>query len=276
MNKIPLSVIILTYNEEKNIEPCIGSVYGWVDEIFVVDSFSTDKTIEIVRNYSDKVFQHPFQNYAQQSNWAQENLPLSNDWVMHLDADERISLGLRDELIRIFSLPIEEDGFIVPRKTIFRGTWIRHGGHYPVYHLRVFKKSKGRSEERLYDQHYIVDGKIRMLRAEIINIIEADLKSWKEMHRRWAELEAREVLSNEHGKEIIGSSGNPIQKRRWLRYGIYYKLPLYIRVCMYFFYRYIIRLGFLDGREGLSFHFYQGFWYRWLVDSNIGRKKAVL
>ncbi|HTZ10859.1 MAG TPA: glycosyltransferase family 2 protein [Candidatus Margulisiibacteriota bacterium] len=276
MNKLPLSVIILTYNEEKNIEPCIGSVYGIADEIFVVDSFSTDKTVEIARNYSDKVFQHAFQNYAQQRNWAQKNLPLNNEWVLHLDADERLSPGLRDELLRIFSLPIEEDGFITPRKTFFRGRWIRYGGHYPVYHLRVFKKNKGQSEERLYDQHFIVNGKVRRLKGDIINIIEADLDSWKETHRRWAELEAREIISNAHSKGAIVLSSNTMQKRRWLKEGVYYKLPLYARVCIYFFYRYIIRLGFLDGKEGWIFHFYQGFWYRWLVDSNIGKEKTSL
>lgn len=269
MNKLPISVIIITYNEEKNIEECLKSACGWIDEIFIVDSYSTDRTLEIARGYTDKIYQHPFKNFAQQRNWAQENLPIKNEWIFHLDADERASPELVLELGRIFSSRIDVDGFMLSRKTIFQGRWIRFGGHYPVYHLRIFKKQRGRSEERLYDQNYIVNGKVIKIKGDIVNIIDPDIKLWKMKHRQWAVLEAKEILFNKNRIMNIRFRGNPIERRNWLRYKIYYKLPLFVRPFIYFFYRYILRLGFLDGRQGLAFHFWQGFWYRLLVDIKI-------
>jgi glycosyltransferase involved in cell wall biosynthesis len=269
--KLPISVIILTYNEEKNIEDCLKSVYDWADEIFVVDSYSTDRTLEMVKKYTDKIYQHPFLDYGKQRNWAQENLPIKNEWVFHLDADERITPELTSKLKEILTqLHIDVDGFLVSRKTVFMGRWIKHGGHCPVYHLRIFKKNKGRCEERLYDQHYIVEGRVLKIKGDIINIVNSDLNLWKARHKIWASLEAQELLFNKN--RIINIrfiKGNPIEKRNWFRYKIYYKMPLFIRPLAYFFYRYILRLGFLDGWQGFIFHFWQGFWYRWQVDCEI-------
>jgi len=269
MYKLAISVIILTYNEEKNIAECLKSVCGWVDEIFIVDSYSTDRTLELADDFTDKIYQHPFKNFAQQRNWSQENLPIRNEWLFHLDADERVSPELASELKKIFPSRIDADGFMVARKTIFKGRWIRYGGHYPVYHLRIFKKDKGRSEERLYDQNYIVKGKVKKIEGDIINIINPDLKIWKTRHRQWAYLEAQEILFNKDRIMNIKFAGNPIESRNWLRYKIYYRLPLFIRPFIYFFYRYILRLGFLDGKQGLVFHFWQGLCYRLLVDIKI-------
>jgi glycosyltransferase involved in cell wall biosynthesis len=269
MQKLPISVIILTYDEEANIRHCLESVSGWVEEIFIVDSGSTDRTLEIAKEYTTKIYKHPFENFARQRNWAQENLPIKNEWLFHLDADERVSHDLASELRKLFSSGIAADGFMAARRTIFRDRWMRYGGHYPVYHLRIFKKSKGRSEERLYDQNYIVNGKVSALKGDIINIINPDLRSWKERHARWAYLEAQEILYNKNREMNIKFMGTPIEMRNWLRYKIYYNMPVFIRAFIYFFYRYIIRLGFLDGRQGLVFHFWQGLWYRLLVDIKI-------
>lgn len=269
MKTIPVSATIITYNEEKNIEECLRSIYGWIDEIFIVDSFSSDKTLEIAKKYTDKIYQHSFENFAQQRNWAQDNLPLKNEWVLHLDADETVSPELAAELKKILSLEPEAEGFMAARRTVFRGRWIKHGGHYPVYHLRIFKKNQGRSEERLYDQNYIVAGRVFKIKGDIINTINPDLKLWKSRHKRWALLEAREVLFNKNRIMNISFKGNPIERRNWLRYKVYYKLPPFIRVFIYFFYRYILKGGFLDGSQGLIFHFWQGFWYRMLVDIKI-------
>ena len=269
MDKLPISVIIITYNEENNIEECIRSVFEWAGEIFIVDSGSCDRTLEIAANYTEKIYSHPFENFAQQRNWSQDNLPLSNNWVFHLDADERVTVELAQELDKFFSRYLDADGFMISRRTVFRGKWIKHGGHYPVYHLRIFKKDKGRSEERLYDQNYIVKGKIKKMKGDIINIINPDLVLWKKRHRQWAYLEAQEVLFNKERVLNIRLTGGPIERRNWLRYKLYYRLPLFMRSFFYFFYRYILRLGFLDGRQGLLFHFWQGFWYRWLVDKQI-------
>jgi len=271
MKTLPISAIIITLNEEKNISDCLKSISPWVDEIFVVDSGSTDLTIEIAGSYTKKISHHPFENFAKQRNWAQDNLPIKNEWVLHLDADERISPELARSVQEIFSKEFDADGIMAPRRTIFNGKWIRFGGHYPVYQLRFFKKTKGRSEERLYDQNYMVSGKVVKAKGDIINIINPNLAEWKIRHRRWAALEAKEILENSARKMNIDLTGNPIERKNWLRYSIYYKAPLFIRPFLYFFYRYILRFGFLDGIQGSVFHFWQGLWYRLLVDKEVNK-----
>jgi glycosyltransferase involved in cell wall biosynthesis len=274
MTGLPISTIVLTYNEENTIGKCLKSVHGWVDEILVVDSYSTDSTLEIARNYTDKIYQHPFGNYARQRNWAQENLPIRNEWTFHLDADEVATAELIGELKDIFTKPINGvDGFLVSRGTVFMGRRIKHGGLEPVYHLRVFRRSSGRCEERLYDQHFYVTGKVTRLRGEIINTVTSDLDTWIARHNRWAHLETQEVTGGEGSagchRAIKGRrKGNPIERKRWLREQ-YYRLPLFIRPSLYFLYRYFFRLGFLDGKEGLVYHVLQAFWYRFLVDAKI-------
>ncbi len=270
--KLPISAIVITLNEEKNIADCLESIHSWADEIFVVDSGSADRTIELAKRYTDKIRHHAFENFARQRNWAQDELPIKNEWVLHLDADERISPELAESVRAVFASGKPADGIMAPRRTVFRGKWIRFGGHYPVYQLRFFKKSRGRSEERLYDQNYIVKGGVLKAKGDIINIINPELDEWKERHGRWAVLEARET-ANESRVMRAGLFGGPIERRNWLRYRLYYTMPLFVRAYIYFFYRYILRLGFLDGKRGAVFHFYQGLWYRLLVDKEICRLK---
>ena len=272
--KLPVSIIVLTYNEEGNIGDCLKSVYESFDEIFIVDSYSNDTTFDIAKKYTDKIYRHPFENYAQQSNWAQTSLPIKNEWVFHLDADERASQELISHMERIPFANVETNGFLIARKTIFRGTWIKHGGHYPVYHLRLFKKNKGRCEERLYDQHYEVEGNIGRIKGDIINVITPDLKVWRMRHEKWAAMEAQEILGNKDKIFDANKNSTPIETRKWLKYKIYYPLPLFIRPFIYFLWRYIFMLGFLDGKNGLIFHFWQGLWYRWLVDVKIKELSA--
>jgi len=273
--KLPISTIVLTYNEEKGIEDCLKSVCSWSDEIIVVDSGSTDRTLDIVKKYTDKIYNHLFQNYGQQRNWAQERIPLKNSWILHLDADERVSHELVLELKKLFSAGACADGFMMSRRTFFREKWIRHGGHYPVYHLRLFKKDKGRCEERLYDQHFVLSTEAIKIKGDIINIIEPDLKLLKIKQKRWALFEAQEILSDRHERAGAEHKRGPIRKRVFLKEKVYYRLPLFIRPFLYFFYRYIIRFGFLDGIEGTIFHFWQGFWFRMLVDIEIIRLRRT-
>jgi glycosyltransferase involved in cell wall biosynthesis len=285
VNKLPVSVIILTYNEEKSIEACIKSVYEYYDEIFIVDSFSTDRTLDISSKYTHKIYKHKFENYSAQRNWAQDNLLIKNEWVFHLDADERVTPELIDELKTKFTTDIKEiSGFLISRKTIFRDKWIKHGGHYPVYHLRLFKKNCGRCEDRLYDQHFYVKGKVLTLKNDILDYYNGDIRSWILKHKKWAYQEACEIIkrnkNNEPSKNnfiIKGyKSGNAIEIRRWLREG-YYRLPIFLRPFLYFFYRYILLRGFMDGKEGIIFHFLHGFLYRFIVDMKIYnlKKKGI-
>ena len=266
---LPISAIILTFNEENNIVGCLESIAGWCDEIFIVDSYSNDTTLAIARHFTGRIYQHPFENFSSQRNWAQENLPIKNEWLLHLDADERVSEELKASLKNLFLFSHDIDGLMAARKTIFRNRWIKYGGHYPVYHLRVFKKSKGKSEERFYDQHYMVRGKTVILKGDIVNIVASDVARWRMAHRKWAQLEACEILFNAKKKAGLDFFGSPIARKNWLRYKIYYRMPLFVRCLMYYLYRYLLRLGFLDGKEGMCFHYLHGLWYRVLVDYNV-------
>jgi glycosyltransferase involved in cell wall biosynthesis len=268
-----LSVIILTHDEEQNLFDCLASLAGLNCEVFVVDSGSSDRTLEIAAAAGAQIVCHPFENYAAQRNWAQHTLPVKTDWLLHLDADERLTTALRDEIAALFSPANEShlaavDGFMLRQRTIFMNRWIKHGAHYPSYHLRLFRKANGACEERLYDQHFVVNGNIATLEHDYLNVLCADLDTWVSRHLRWADLEARQMMQQEKaGRQVRADPfGNPIERKRWLRNGIYNRAPLFLRALLYWFYRYFLRLGFLDGKEGFIFHFLQGLWFRLLVD----------
>jgi glycosyltransferase involved in cell wall biosynthesis len=273
MNKIPVSVIILTYNEEQNIEACLQSLGKLFNEVFVVDSGSTDRTLSILESYDVKVIHHPFTNYSLQRNWAFKNLPLTHDWILNLDADHRLTDEFKLEVAAIFSRAIAPDinGFLASRKTIFMNKWIKYGGHYPTYHAVLFRKNKGICEEKLYDQHFKVEGKTQKLKGDIIDLITESLSTFTLRHDKWSSLEALEQVQPQQKGDVIRgvfNGDNPIAKRRYFK-NLYERFPLFIRPFIYFFVRYFFRLGFLDGKEGLIFHFLQCFWFRFLIDAKI-------
>ena len=280
--KLPISAIVLTYNEEKKIDACLKSLSNFAEDIFVVDSFSSDRTTEIVRQYTSKIFQHEFEDYGKQRNWALKNLPIKTEWILNLDADHRITHGLTQELENIFSSneQIKYNGFLIPRKTVFMEKWIKHGGHYPVYHAVLFKRDGGVCEETLYDQHFIVNGELKILKNDIEDIVTESISSFISRHKKWALLEATSQILREKNKNIDGRIkgnlfGNELEKRRYYK-GLYMKLPLFIRPLLYFMYRYFLKAGFLDGIQGLIFHFLQGFWFRFLVDIKIFEIKGKI
>lgn len=271
--KAKLTVIILTFNEEKNISGCLDSLKDLDVNIFVVDSFSTDNTLNILKDRNIKYVQHPFEHYSAQRNWAQKNNPFSTEWILNLDAGERLTTEMANWLRESFTPNEEIDGYMFSRRTEFMGKWIKYGGHYPNYHLRLFRVSKGRCEDKVYDQHFVVDGKTETLPAgiDIIDTVMDNLKDFSISHAKWAVFEAIEVIKAEMqtGEVDAKLTGNPIERRRWFKNNIFQKTPLFVRSLLYFLYRYFLKLGFLDGKKGLIFHFLQGFWFRFLVDSNI-------
>lgn len=279
--RLPISVIILSYNEEKKIEDCIKSVIDFVQDIFVVDSFSTDNTLEIIKKYPNKVYQHEFENYGKQRNWALSNLPIETQWVLNLNSDQRVTEELKKELLEIFleSKDFNCEGFLIARKTLFMGRWIKFGGHYPVYDAILFKKDYGACEESQYDQLFIINGKIKKLKGNVVDIVSDSLTSFTLHHNRWSDYAAMDELlpANRASSEKRISQnyfGNVMEKRRFLK-TIYLKSPIFIRSFMYFIYRYFFRLGFLDGKEGLIFHLLQGFWFRFLIDAKIYEYKQM-
>jgi glycosyltransferase involved in cell wall biosynthesis len=271
-------VIVLTRDEEDNIGDCLASLTEWSGEIFVVDSGSSDRTREIAGAFADRVVEHPFETYAVQRNWAQDTLPLSHEWVLHVDADERVSAELAAAMGAFFASDEADrcDGAMFPRRTIFMGRWIRHGGHYPVYQRRLFRRSAGRCEDRLYDQHFLVKGPVTGLEGDLINVLPSDLDAWTARHARWAGVEAREMLRLDKASsgQVAGRlGGDPIAARRWMRNRVFERSPLFVRAFVYFAYRYVLQRGFLDGPEGLIFHFLHGCWYRFYVDVKIWEAK---
>jgi glycosyltransferase involved in cell wall biosynthesis len=271
----PVAAVVLTHNEEKNLPDCLAALAGWVEELFVVDSGSTDRTVAIAREAGATVFEHAFEHYGAQRNWAIDHLPITAPWTLHVDADERITPELRASITAALAResPAGERlaGFLVSRRTMFMGRWIRHGGHYPAWHLRLMRTGAGRCEDRLYDQHFYVSGTVQKLQGDLIDTLTPDVATFTARHLRWAALEAaeHEAPPDAEGR-IRGKLGtdNAIEQRRWLR-DWYARLPLFVRPTAYFVYRYLVRLGFLDGRAGLVFHVLQGFWFRFLVDALI-------
>ena len=268
---LDLTVVVLTCDEERNLPDCLRSIEPLGCAVFVVDSGSTDHTLEIARDGGATVFEHPFENYGAQRNWAQDNLPIETSWVLHIDADERLTPELRESISGALAHPPDEvSGYLLRRRTVFLGKWIRHGGHYPSYHARLFRMGKGRCEDRLYDQHYIVEGRVESLPGDMIDET-LDFGDWWTRHAKWARSEAQEVVGQgERTGRLEGKlDGTAIEKKRWLRQSVYYRLPWFLRPTLYFMYRYFVRLGFLDGWQGSKFHFLQGFWYRFKVDAFI-------
>lgn len=267
-----VSVIVLTKDEEANLPHLIASLEGLPHELFVVDSGSTDRTVEIAKAVGATVVHHPFENYAAQRNWSLINLPIRTPWTLCLDADERLTPELVAEICAIVEGPEPpEAGFMLRKRTVFMGRWLRWGGQYPSWHLRLFRTGKGRCEERLYDQHFVVDGPVRRLRHDYVDVLTDNLTRWVERHNRWASLEAAELASSAEGSgEVVPRLfGSPIERKRWLRYGLYRKAPLFARPFLLFIFDYVFRLGFLDGKPGLIFHVLQRFWFRFLVDAKL-------
>jgi glycosyltransferase involved in cell wall biosynthesis len=272
MTESKLGVIVLTHDEERNLPALLESISSLDFELFVMDSGSSDATVGIAKAAGATVWTHPFDNYAAQRNRAQEKIPDRIEWVLHLDADERLTPELGDEIQALVARGFGgASGYMLRKRTIFMGRWIRHGGHYPSFHLRLFRRDKGRCEDRLYDQHYVVDGHVDRLRNDYLDVVSSDVQTWTLRHARWALLEAEEIQNPSTGEIRVAPRllGNPIERKRWLRERVLYRPPLFLRSFLHFFYRYIFRLGFLDGKEGLIFHFLQGCWYRFLVDAVI-------
>lgn len=255
--KLSLSVIILTYNEELNLERCLKSVSDWAEEIIVVDSFSTDNTEKISKKFGAKFVQHKFVNQAEQFNWALDNAKPKGEWILKLDADEQVLPALKDEIIsKLPATNSEIAGFYIKRRVYFMRGWIKHGGYYPIWFLRLWRKGAGRSEAKEMDEHIILTkGRAGKLDNDFVDDNQKGLTDWISKHNNYASREARDMVSGFY------KSGD--------KKVFYYKLPPFLRAFLYFIYRYFFRLGFLDGVEGLAFHFLQGFWYRFLIDAKI-------
>lgn len=280
---VSLAVIILTYNEERHLPRAIESILSIASEIYVIDSLSTDATVEIARSYGAHVLQHPFEYQAKQFAWALANAPITTDWVMRLDADEVVETNLAEEILsRLPNLPAEITGVNLNRKTIFAGRFIRHGGRYPLLLLRVWRRGKAEVEDRWMDEHMcLLEGKTTTFRGGFADHNLFGLTAFTEKHNRYASREALEALNQrlhlfEGEKELSPrSASRQAMVKRFLKQEIYNKIPYEASSLLYLVYRYIFCLGFLDGREGFAYHVLQGFWYRFLVGAKLQELNAA-
>jgi len=266
---VPVTVVILTYNEEVNLARAVNSVQNWAQSILVVDANSTDETVSLARDMGCEVVRHAFEDYGSQRNFALDYLAdRSPGWVLFLDADERVSEELRTEITKRLEQEPSIDGFYVRRRFIWMGRWIRWG-YYQAWILRLFRYGKGRCEERSVNEHIVVTGKVDYLKKDLLHENHKGVDAWIEKHNQYARLEADELLRRtepKSGQLSMRLTGSQAERKRWLREQFWNRLPPLLRPVLYFFYRYVLRGGFLDGAAGFSYHALQAFWYPLLVD----------
>lgn len=260
--KIHISVLIPAKNEEVNLPACLESVQN-ADEVFVVDSQSSDRTCEIAKNYGANVVQFHFNGrWPKKKNWSLENLPFRNEWVLIVDCDERIPQELWDEIAVAIQNP-DYDGYYLNRKVFFLDKWIRYGGKYPDWNLRLFKHQQGRYEnlnteeirntgDNEVHEHVILKGSVGYLKNDMLHIDFRDIYHWLERHNRYSTWEARvylNILTSKDDTGTIGAKlfGDAVQRKRFLK-KLWVRLPF--KPTLRFILFYIIRLGFLDGKAG--------------------------
>lgn len=273
---LPIAVLVTTRDEEANVGRTLESVHGRVAQIFVLDSESTDATVEIASRYADEVVDLAYEHgriIPWIFQWGLDHLPIAYDWVLILEADQAVTPELYAELTELFRRPeaIAADGFYIRREQVFRGRTLRWGGYGTKYLLKLFRRSKSQLDPLEQDTRVYVDGKVAKLRAPLAewNRKEDSILFYLEKHLRYAEAFAREELERRRRGTPFKTEprffGTPDQRVLWLKRA-YYRSPLYLRPFAYFFYRYFLRLGILDGKQGFVFHFLQAFWFRLVVD----------
>ena len=264
--RVKLSVIIPVKNEELNLPACLESV-AFADEVWVVDSASSDRTPGIALEYGARLAQFEYTGgFPKKKNWALANIPFRNEWILLIDADERVTSELATEIRTVVNSDASIEGYFINRKLIFLGRWIRHCGWYPSWNLRLFKHQRGRYErldaeevENAGDvevhEHVLLDGRSGYLRHDLLHEDFKSVYHFIERHNRYSNWEARVYHNFAHGVgggQHIRSSllGSPLERKRFLK-RIWVRLPF--RPLLRFIWMYVIKRGFLDGRPGLIF-----------------------
>lgn len=268
-----VTAIILTKNEEKNLAECLSSIKGFAERAVVVDCGSTDRTVEIAREHGADVLTHEFTYYAAQFNWGIDNASITTDWILRLDADERFTPALIAEVEAILNSPEAKDGNLngITMEAVFYflGKPIRHGVKCKRK-MMLFKRGIGRIEDRKRDAHSIIsEGRNVSTKERFLHYDFKNLDSYIKRYNWYATREMQDYIAYTRGASTAINTDAHIQAQRKKKFGLYYRAPKFLRAYLWFIYNYIFRLGFLDGREGFLFHYFECLWYRLLVDAKI-------
>lgn len=264
-----LTVITLAYNEEKNLPDCLSSVKDIAKRLVVCDSFSTDKTEEIAKSFGADILKHEFYNYASQYIYAEENAGIDTKWVLRLDADERLTAEAREEIERICNENSDTDVSAVDvyYKVSFLGKELKH---YPFHKVILYKFGKAHLENRNMDEHITVtEGRSIVLKNKLIHNDYKGLTAWVDKHNKYSSREVLDMLGENEEKVDLKSLSTATRIKRFMKFGVYYKLPTGLRSYLYYLYRLYVKGGILDGKEGRIFAFLQAYWYRYLVDAKM-------
>ncbi len=274
-----ITAIILTKDEEANIEKCIRSIKPIVKRIVVVDSGSTDNTLQIAKDLGAEVIVHELKPFYQSKQflYGLKQADIKTKWVFRIDADEELTEASAKEIEEICNSNSDTDvnGIVVRFEVNFMGRAIRHGGVYPLRKLLVFKCGKGTIEDRCMDEHcYLLEGRSVELKHDSLHHDDKGLSAWIAKHNDYSTREVQDYFASLSSADSTGLEKDhgldaKARFKRFLRWKIYYKLPAGFRAYAYYIYRYYIRMGFLDGHEGKVFCFMQAYWYRFLVDAKI-------
>ena len=263
-----ITAIILTKNEEVNIGDCIESIKMVVKRIVVIDSYSTDKTIEIAKKYGVEVYQHPFENYAKQYKYGVEVANIKTMWTLRIDADERFTPDSARELEEMCNANMKTNvtGIVLRFKKNFLGKDLYHGGVYQWKKMNCYKTKYGSIENRNMDEHIILSsGKTIEMKQDCLHFDFKNLEYFINKHNWYSSRETVDYFENLERKK----NKSELDFKTWLKMRVYYKLPLGMRAHVYYIYRYYILGGFLDGKPGKIYAFLQAYWYRYLVDAKI-------
>jgi glycosyltransferase involved in cell wall biosynthesis len=268
--------VILTFNEEIHIARAVACARAFSTEVLVVDCFSTDRTVEIATKLGARVVTNAWVNHARQFRFALEKCGIDTEWILRLDADEFIGPDLSAKFIaEVPRLPDDVTGIVLNRRHVFMGRWVRHGGRYPLKLVRLWRNGLGEVEDRWMDEHVVIrEGRTIEMDGEFSDICDRDIVFFVNKHNGYASREAVEVLDRKYdlfGKVAHAGEGSGKQAmfKRMVKEKVYNRLPFGIGPLGYFLFRYIVQLGFLDGRTGTIYHVMQGFWYRYLVDVRV-------
>ena len=274
-----ITAIIMTKNEEVNIKNCIASIKPIVKRIIVVDSGSTDDTVIAAKSLGAEIIVNEMVPFVQSKQflYAMEHADIRTKWVFRIDADEELTKDSAKEIEELCNENMDTDvnGIVLRFEVNFLGQPIRHGGVYPLRKLLVFKYGKGNIEDRYMDEHCIIyEGRSVEVKSDSLHHDYKGLGNWIDKHNNYSDREMRDYFNSLKSSENTGLKNvhgldAKAKFKRFLRWKVYYKFPAGFRAWAYYFYRYYVRFGFLDGKAGKIFCFMQAYWYRFLVDAKI-------